>query len=157
MTTIDLIGEVDDKMVLSLVKQLKGTNDKDELTVTLCTDGGCVYSALAIYDILNLNKDKYKIRIVAMGKCFSAGNIIMQAGDVREALPNTEFLIHYGFDMSTSDTEKKHNDKMDKRIRKLIGSRVTVSKRTLNSWFKQESYFSTSEAISKGLIDRVTT
>lgn len=154
-TPIRIIGDIDDRMVEQFLKQLKPQREK-EITIILTTDGGCVYSAFAIYDLIKLNRDNFTFKIVAAGKCFSAGNIIMQAADVREALPNTEFLIHYGFDASTSDTEKRHNNKMDKRIRKTISEKVNVTKRTLNTWFKQETYLGAQEAVNKGLIDRIT-
>lgn len=154
---INLVGDVDERMLNHFLTEVQNAGSEISiLNISLATDGGCLYTGFGIYDTIQFLKSQDVIvNVVVIGKCFSAGVIILQAATKRACTTNSQFLIHYGIDSTQSDTEKKHNNAVDKRMRKLISDRVKVTKRTLNTWFKQETYFNSEEALERGLIDGV--
>jgi ATP-dependent Clp protease protease subunit len=71
---------------------VKGTRP---IFVFLSTPGGDVDAALALYDtIKGLVDSGVEIYTVAVGECFSAGTIVLQAGLKRFITPNTYLMIH---------------------------------------------------------------
>lgn len=151
--TIHLYGDVGEKMYETVLKGLALMPACDEITYTLRTEGGNFYDGLAIYDLIRFSGVKSKI--VVIGPCMSAGAIILQAGNERVAMPNAQIMVHYGEDSNASASTAQHNADMLKLMQKIIGERVTVTKRTLNTWFSKDTYFNATQAKKAGLIDRV--
>jgi ATP-dependent Clp protease protease subunit len=70
----------------------KGTQP---IFVFLSTPGGDVDAALALYDtIKGLVESGVGVNTVAVGECFSAGTVVLQAGLKRLITPNTYLMIH---------------------------------------------------------------
>lgn len=146
MKTLHLAGEVDENMYLAVAKYLDYAVPE---RVLLNTQGGDFYCGLAIYDLLlPLN-----LTIFATGACMSSGVIIFCAGEKRLATPNTQFMIHYGQDSNETSTEAYHNREMLKLMAQIISSRVRVTKRTVNSWFKADTYMNVDKARTIGLVN----
>lgn len=66
--------------------------DDDPITITLCSEGGEIYPALAI--VGRIKASPCKITIVAMGQIMSAATIIFASGDKRIASRYTSFMFH---------------------------------------------------------------
>lgn len=64
----------------------------EPITITLCSEGGEVYSALAI--IGRIKSSPCKITIIAMGQIMSAATIIFASADKRIASRYTSFMFH---------------------------------------------------------------
>jgi ATP-dependent protease ClpP protease subunit len=151
--TVYLVGDVDDDMYDKLVKALALFRERDSIAVVLNTEGGDFYQALAMYDLLKTSGKN--IRIYCSGPVMSAGVIILQAATERIAYKNSQILVHYGEEMNDSGTVAKHNQKMFKLMKNIIGDRVNVGRRTLSRWFNQETYLNAEDALSAGLIDSI--
>jgi ATP-dependent protease ClpP protease subunit len=155
-STIYLTGEVNDEMYTKVVTALALMSDSNEIIIMLNTEGGDFYQSLAIYDLLKMESLRgKKIKVICTGPVMSAGVIILQAATERIALKNAQLLVHYGEDGNDSATTARHNDKMFKLMKRIVGERATVTPRTLGKWFNQESYFTAIEAKKSGLIDRI--
>lgn len=87
---------VDDENVADALTWLSNHSDQPEVTILLNTLGGSVHQGVALFDAIQLLRDKVKINIVAMGACQSAGTIILMGAypERRFAAPNTRFMIH---------------------------------------------------------------
>lgn len=153
--TIYLTGEVNDKMFNTLAKGMALLVYADYITIVLNTDGGDFYQALAMYDMMKFSE--VEIKVVCVGTVMSAGVIILNGGTERIALPNTQFMVHYGSDVSESPQDAKQNMEMLKLMQSIVAKRATKHKRTVNSWFANDTYFSADKALEVGLIDKVTT
>ncbi len=155
LATVDLTGEVDVDMYRKVLISISILKDADYITFVLNTVGGSFYQGLAIHDLI-----KYAVpnsKIVCVGEVMSAGITILMAGAERVAYPNTQFLVHFGEETNNSPQEASHNSKMTTVVKRLIGERVNVTKRTINTWFKKETYFDAKQALDAGLIDRMVT
>lgn len=156
--TLYLTGEVCEAMSMTVSKFITLMARAQETkgyspTIVLNTPGGDFYQALGIYDTIRYSE--MEVKIVCSSCVMSAGMIILQAAHTRVSYENTQFMIHYGEDGNVSPDSAKHNAKMFELMKTIIGHRVNVKPRTLNSWFKSDTYFTAREAISKGLIDRI--
>ena len=155
--TLYLTGEVCEAMTMAVEKAITrmhlAKNKEYPPTIVLNTIGGDFYQALGIYD--SIKYSELDIKIVCNSCVMSAGMIILQAGTERVSHEHTQFMIHYGEDSNVSSDSAKHNAKMFELMKDIIGERVKVKRRTLNAWFKSDTFFSAREAKSKGLIDRL--
>lgn len=151
---VGLIGEVNDEMLTILSQQLiQAAINRDEVTIIISTYGGEVYPALGMYDMIKHHP--HKTTTIAIGPCFSAGMIILQAGQKRAMTKNAVLMTHYGESGSGSEGDAKQNDKLHKQHKDMVGSKVKVSQRVVNNWFKQETYFDADQALKVGLVDEV--
>jgi ATP-dependent protease ClpP protease subunit len=58
--------------------------------------GGDWYHGMAIYDAIKYSSCECTIKVY--GHAMSMGSIILQAADHRIMMPNSRFMIHYGYD-----------------------------------------------------------
>ena len=101
---ITLLGPIDDEVANLIIKQLllldyrfktEGIpREQREITMFINSPGGSVTAGLAIYDTMNLVDAD--VRTVCMGMAASMGAFLLSSGTrgKREALPNSEVLIH---------------------------------------------------------------
>tara|TARA_Y100000389_G_C17466228_1_gene525875 strand:+ start:2803 stop:3378 length:576 start_codon:yes stop_codon:yes gene_type:complete len=99
---IQFTGDIDSKSVHSLKEKFLEMlpsfrkNDTREITLNLQSDGGCLFSALGMYDWLIEFKDSNQVNINtnAHGLVASAATIIYLSGDKRSFGRNSFMLIH---------------------------------------------------------------
>jgi ATP-dependent Clp protease protease subunit len=92
-----LCGEINKASVRRVTTSLiwSMTKGARPIFIFLSTPGGDVDAALALYDtIKGLVNSGVEIYTVAVGECFSAGTIVLQAGLKRFITPNTYLMIH---------------------------------------------------------------
>ena len=70
-------------------------------------------------------------------------------------MPNCSFLVHYGFEINESGSDKKQNDKINKLIKDLMSEKTGMSTRTINKWLSGETYFDPHKAKRYGLVDEI--
>lgn len=94
---------------------LKDAKDEKDILVRISTPGGSVFEAVGIYD--KLKASSKNITMLCEGVVASAGTIIMLAGQKRQSLENTSFLIHnsrisqdYLEDATAEDYKKRYED-----------------------------------------------
>ena len=154
---IPLVGEVGEEMYARLVHCITAiSNNKlayEQLTVILNTYGGDLYQAFAIYDLLK--RQPMPIRIVCNGPVMSAGTIILMAADVREISPNSFLMYHYGQEANDTEQSAKQNARLLKLMKNLYKENSSVTTRTLNKWFSQDTYYNADEALKLGLVDEI--
>lgn len=87
------LGDIDELSndIIRAFKLMEKESSKP-ITIVVSSFGGCVYTGLRFYDLLNNSKCKIITR--AEGYVMSMGTIIYLAGDERYALPNTTFMFH---------------------------------------------------------------
>lgn len=75
-----LSGEINENTTSALVKWMGSWSYSDTpLTIVLTTCGGSVNAALAIHDALKSVSTVQPINIVTLGRCESAGNVVICA------------------------------------------------------------------------------
>ena len=108
---------VDSSMIEYFIKGMhvmESKNDKP-ITIIMNNPGGDWYHGMGIYDAIKASH--CVCTIIVYGYAMSMGSIILQAGDKRIMMPNSRFMIHYGyssFDNHVKVIEKWANE--EKRI-----------------------------------------
>lgn len=160
ITSQDLIDLT--KSLYILEEQRTGDDSKDLITIHLSTIGGDIYLAMGFYDIIASCKSPVEIR--CLGMCFSAGTVILQAGDYRVSYPNTSFMIHQGtvsfpdsLKISDVANEKEELDRVSNLMLKIYMSKLKITEKKLIELLKKDSFMSPQTAKSIGLIDEITT
>ncbi len=103
-------GEMDDEpgvdafMAESVIKAmyLLETLSSDPITILMNNPGGHFFHGLAIYDAIGTAKSHCTIKVY--GQAMSMGSVILQAADTRVLMPNSKFMIHYGYDTQDNNT-----------------------------------------------------
>ncbi|MBY6838693.1 ATP-dependent Clp protease proteolytic subunit [Clostridium botulinum] len=178
MRYINIIGQIDDKLIKDVLEQLykieKEDNDiinnnsklidkKDykeieDLTINITTNGGYCYGFYAIWDIIK--KLKCKIITRAYGQCESCGIFLFLMGEERYAGEFTEFLHHkmsYSYPYSKLQEHvniAEYRVKQDKREDEYIISRTNITKDMLDKYKLADWWFDYEEAVKLGVVNK---
>ena len=157
---LELSGEVNVDMFSKVMKAYNETclipdQPFTSIDIYLNTDGGEVYQGLAIHDIINEMGKKIVTRVICVGQVFSSGIFILMAAGCRAATPNSFLMIHYGETTNSSNNDIRHNKELIAIHTNICYDRSLVSKRKINSWNNQDTYFNAEEALEIGLIDEI--
>lgn len=71
------------------------TKNSNDIIIIMNNPGGEWYHGMAIYDAIQNAKSHCTIKVY--GHAMSMGSIILQAADHRIMMPNSRFMIHYGY------------------------------------------------------------
>ncbi len=155
-------GEIDESNTRIVINNLLWGADKalKPLHLFISTHGGSVASALSVYDTIQLlNSLGVPVNTVAVGSCYSAGVIILQAGATRLITPNTYLLIHeisswsWG-KVSEHEDYAKHLKEFQERVFKILASRSKISAATLKrKVWRKDWWLSVEEALKMGFVD----
>lgn len=169
--TMRLDGEVTANLVERVIDAFVLFNlDPDyPVTILLNCPGGDEVQGMAIYDLIRASPCHVTIRVI--GEACSMGTVILQAADIREALPNAIIMHHTGEGNPISghkiNVKKyvKFSEKYDDIIDNIMLGRVNEKRskegfesRSLAWWKKEDTWdrwLSPREAIELGLLDTV--
>jgi ATP-dependent Clp endopeptidase proteolytic subunit ClpP len=82
---------------------LESRKSDDEIRILMNNPGGDWYHGMAIYDAIRNSKCHCTIKVY--GHAMSMGSIILQAADHRIMMPNSRFMIHYGYNGLSGHTK----------------------------------------------------
>jgi len=82
---------------------LEQASPEKSITIMMNNPGGDWYHGMAIYDAITSSTCPVTIRVY--GQAMSMGSIILQAADYRVMMPNSRFMIHYGYSGFSSHTK----------------------------------------------------
>jgi ATP-dependent Clp protease protease subunit len=157
--------EVNCRTVGQLIKNLHVLESKETAPISLLlnTPGGYWPDGIAVYDLIQ--KLKSEVNILGMGKLWSMGSIIFQAGTKRVLMQNATIMIHDGSDGYEGDAKSFENWAKDsKRIRevmyKIYYDKIKVKKpkitiKDIESMCAHDTIFTAKEAVKIGLADKL--
>ena len=137
--------------------------------VFINSSGGSLELAQHLYDVIIASKINF--RGLVMGKCMSAAVTVLQACQVRHALPNTRLLVHKGtrkleytlaFDSLIEEAYTKlkvaHEEikLVEIKNKTIIQSRIKDLD-LFESYYKEDKVFFAEDALKMGLIDEIVT
>lgn len=134
-----------------------------KMTVRLATVGGDPVAAGAMFQALV--DHPAKVTTVVDSKAYSAGSMILQGGDVREARPLAMVMVHgprFGPCQAggTAGQMRDQADILDAHAAMMIGAytRHGIAEDVVRGWVSanKDVYFSASEAKAVRLIDKIT-
>lgn len=114
---LDIFERIDEKTVSRIISQmdyLVGFDDKSPITIRINCGGGNMLDGFAIYDVIRMfSRRGTPIRTIALGKCCSMAVPIFLAGDFRNCLPNTSFMMHDASAMLQENTDLTSAEMID--------------------------------------------
>jgi ATP-dependent protease ClpP protease subunit len=138
--------------------QLEASSSSD-IQLNISSLGGDVNHAFAIYNMLKSHKGHVVANIY--GDAASAATLIALGADEVRMADNVFFMIHNVWTMAvgdagelrkTADLMDKFNDQIVDTYRKKTGLRKSEIKQLMND----ETWFTASEAKTKGFVDKIT-
>lgn len=161
--TILLIGDVDEDMLKTAAVGLHSLDSRTgDITIKLISDGGCVSTARAIYDLIKGCKNF--VRIQCYGEVASSATIILQAGDKRVMAPNSKLMVHVGEESVPSNNPRnadrlREQHRIDEKwmediyLKKIKEKKPRFTRQKLKSILEYDTYLNPKEALELGLVD----
>jgi ATP-dependent Clp protease, protease subunit len=156
---------VNSSTVAQLIKNIHILDcmNSQPITIMLNTPGGSWEDGIAVYDIIQ--KIKSPIIMLGMGKIYSMGSVILQAGDKRYLTKNTSVMIHDGTDGYVGQAKAFESwAKFSKDVRmtmyniyyermKIKNPKITLKE--IEDLCSHDTIFNSEEAVNVGLADGI--
>lgn len=162
MDRIIFLGDViDEQTANTITAQLLWLNSQDSdkpIQMYINSPGGSVMDGLMIYDTMRLIKAP--IHTICTGSAFSMASILLAAGDIRSALPNSQIMIHQprgGANGVATDIDiaAKFIMKMREKLATILSSHTGKSKKQILKDMDRDNWMDAKTAMEYGLIDEV--
>lgn len=141
---------------------LNSQSKLDPITLYINNNGGDVNSGLDIYDMIK--HSKAPVNGIVYSKAYSMAAIILQACTTRQALPNSEILIH-SIRLAQNMPLCRIEDDIDKALRgpralqatinNILHERTGLSLRAIQKLNREDREISAKEALALNLIDEI--
>lgn len=142
--------------------EIINNNDPDECSITIIvnSDGGEIYSALGIRDLIEyFNNQGYSIKLINTGCAASMAAFILLSGPKgqRCAFANSTFYFHpvktkVDGELPYVKKELEESQRLSKLIYQIISQ---CSKKVADKMIKSDFYMTAQEALDNNLIDRI--
>lgn len=170
--TFFLYGDVDAAFMIRATKALHLLAQEEEpITILLNTGGGDEACGMGVYDLIKAFPSHVTIRVI--GEALSMGAVILQAADLRQAMPHAVIMHHSGT-TSVPDDHKtnakaymdfytQYDDHIDQIMLDRINEKRTEDGErlwTVKDWRKEDTWdrwMLPQVAIEKGLLDEIYT
>ncbi|MED1863243.1 ATP-dependent Clp protease proteolytic subunit [Fictibacillus nanhaiensis] len=134
----------------------KSPDEKQEITIYISSNGGCVVSGLALIDAIKSSETK--VVTVGIGVCASMGALLLIGGHERKCYENTTILLHDGsLQLSSSSKKAKQTmayyDGLDERLNKFILDNTKISAELYKEKEDEEWYLFGDQALELGIVD----
>jgi ATP-dependent Clp protease protease subunit len=134
-----------------------------QIKVVLTTNGGALDCAFGMYDLIRHIDQTLALGVhtVAVGYCYSAGVIVLQAGRQRLATPNATLMIHETLTiqfgkMSEVEEDVRFAKELTDRMVKVLTERSKVKPATLRKRIKGRNWWLTADdALKFGFVDAI--
>lgn len=156
---------VDYKMAEKAIKSLHLLSQSEgPITILMNNLGGDFVHGMAIYD--SIKEKRNHITIKAYGYCMSMGTLILQAADERVLAANSQFMIHYGSTVISSDDPVKF-ESWNKRVKKdnLLMEKIYMENikkvhpefplKQLRKMLRDETILDPEDVVALGLADKM--
>lgn len=159
VTQIQNFNAYDDEVEASVSGQYHGSYERDEIKLFINTNGGDLTAAFSIISAIKASRTP--VVTVAMGKAYSAGFLILLAGDLRYAQEYSDLMYHqlsayYGAFETVKDVQERAEQlqrEHDKAERFVLEQTDLTDDHLGDAYFgKKDWYITPAEAIEHGVI-----
>ena len=141
-------------------EDLEALKDADDITVHINSNGGDVYTSIAIHNALKgLDKN---VSVVVDGVALSGGSVIAMAGDTIDMYPGSMMMIHkvsaFAYGMYNADELSKIEkacDAMDEAIATIYSNRTGKTVDECRELMGDETWMTGVKAVENGFADNV--
>lgn len=152
---------------LDLVKMILKCNKEDKdipveqrkpIKVYISSVGGDVVTLWSI--IQTIQYSKTPVWTINISFAYSAAAEILAAGQKRYSLPGTQTMFHrgsvlYGGEQSTVESQKKHFDALDMKLRDFLLSHTKIDPKMYKKKASSDIYMDENDCIKYGVIDEI--
>lgn len=136
----------------------KSEDARIPIVLYISSDGGDVYGALQLYDIICASATP--VYTFVLGKAFSSAFFVSIAGQKRFALTNSVFMWHDGYETVASSHYKAKDimewyTVLEAKMNNLIINRTKLTSDILTQYLHTEWYFTAEDALKYGVIDEI--
>lgn len=141
------------------LNELRAIPETNDLTISINSFGGSVYTALSIYSLLKKHKGSISFRVD--GVAMSAATIITSVPNARVIMPRgSMMMIHkvsVGIYGNADDLKKTVEDieKLEQNVLEIYAEKTGKSVDAIRMLLDNETYFTAEEAVAFGLADEV--
>lgn len=135
-------------------------SESHPIQLHLTTPGGCVFSGLALIDVMS--KLRSPVFPIALGIVASMGAIILASGEPghRYALPHARVMIHGVWGQSAGKIEEivsstRLHLEVTREVEEILIAATGAPRATLRRLMRREQFLSASQARDAGLIDHI--
>jgi len=149
---------IDRDEFIAEVREIKA----EQIDVRIASIGGDMLAAGQMYQALV--DHPAHVRTIADGKAYSAGSMILQAGDRRLAQPMAMVMVHgpsslITFGRGSAKDHREIADALDAHAEAMVPAytRHGIDEDTVRGWLKSDEdvYFSAAQALDANLVDEV--
>jgi len=155
--------EITPQLSNSVVMQLLYLESQDPdlpIDMYINSPGGCVYSGLAIYDLMMYTR--CTVNTYCYGNAMSMASILLAAGEPnkRHIMPNARVMIHQplgGVSGAASHIEVHAQEilKTKTKLIDILSQHTGVAEETLEATMERDRFFTADEAVEFGIVDNV--
>lgn len=149
-------------MILKCNKEDKGkpVEERQPIKVYISSPGGDVVTLWTL--IQTIQHSKTPVWTINISYAYSAAAELLVAGNKRYSLPGTQTMFHrgsafYGGEQSTVESQKKHFDKLEDKLRDFLLSHTSISPRIYKKNASSDIYYDENDCLSNGVIDEILT
>lgn len=164
---IDIYGQIDstaiDENIVTpqlIRRQLNEMKDAESIVVNINSNGGDVFSGVAIYNMLKRHPAKMIVNID--GIAASIASVIAMAGDVIYMPSNAVIMVHNAWSTMQGDSKqlRKQADALEKINNVIYNSylsrKLNIKRDELQYLMDNETFLTAEEAKEIGFIDKIT-
>lgn len=132
--------------------------DPPPINLYINSEGGCLYSALSVIDLISTNI--VHINTIISGVCMSAATLLFLSGHSRYIMENSYMLIHNissGFwgKMHEFEDEMKNLTELTKKLKSIYTKNSNISKTQLDKLLKTDVLITSQQCLKYGLVDEI--
>lgn len=158
--TVYFFGVMDDATVAQSIMGLAALDTTDgPVRLVIASCGGDVDAGTALYEAIRIHHNPVIIDV--LGHAYSMATMVLQAGSVRRASPETRIMVHQGVagiepiptlhvPAVSREIARSHN-----RYCEILAERSGQPITTIRRLCRKESFMSATEAVRMGLLDEV--
>lgn len=152
------VSEDEETITVKDVREKLKEINTDKIIVHLNSGGGCLFSSVAIHNLLKSHKAN--IEIVIDSRAASGGSVIAMAGDKIKMYSNSMLFIHPAHTL-TYASAKGHRkvaddlDKIDKSLKENYKKRFIGTEEELEDLIQNETWLDAEEAKELGFCDEI--
>lgn len=158
--------EIDDTTI-DIALYIKKWNEEDKglpaeqrnpIKIFINSDGGSVDTVLHIIDMIYLSKTP--VYTIGMGRVYSAGVLLLMAGQKRYIFQHTSCLIHDGSSGAIGSIGKmldnlEFTKELEKRMKQYILSSTRISEEQYDQNYRRDWFMFSEEMIELGIADEI--
>lgn len=157
---IFLSGEINDNSANIIISELLYLDNisHDNIYLYINSPGGVITSGFAIYDTMKYIESK--VITIGIGMCASMAAFLLSCGDERNALPNTDIMIHQplgGAQGQATDIiiAAERIEKLKDKLNKILAQNTKQPIEKIYKDTERDNYLTAEEAKEYGLIDKI--